>query len=104
LLKDQVNIWPNFWKCTNTCTHPPALTTYDQTNNAHDLTAQLLRTASGSFKPRTSVVDGISLRQFCHISDPGLEALASILWLCEKFGTFGNTITDLAVRVLLKTD
>jgi hypothetical protein len=47
------------------------------------------------------VVDGISPRQLSHVTDKGLEALASILWICEKHGTFGHIITDLAV---LKTD
>jgi hypothetical protein len=105
LLQDQVDTWTTYWKCEGTTASLPKLG--DQTSeatNTQDITAGLLRSASSSFKPRTSVVDGISPRQFSHVSDRGLNALATILWICEIYWTFGNTITDLAVRLLLKTD
>jgi hypothetical protein len=104
LLKDQVDIWTNFSKCKDSSAQSPTLSNLDQTNNTHDITAQSIRAASASFKPRTSVVDGISPRQFANISDHGLNALATILWICEKNVTFGTTLADLAVRLLLKTD
>jgi hypothetical protein len=105
LLQDQVHMWSGYWKCGTTTAHIPDLADLDtEATNSHDFTSNLLRSASASFKPRTSVVDGISPRQFSLISDTGLEALSSILWICEKYCTFGNAITDLAVRLLLKTD
>jgi hypothetical protein len=105
LLQDQVNMWTDYWKCGTTSAHIPDLVDLDAVaTNSHDFTSGLLRSASASFKPRTSVVDGISPRQFSLVSDKGLELLSSIFWLCQQFGTFGNTITDLAIRLLLKTD
>jgi hypothetical protein len=105
LLQDQVNMWTDYWKCGTTSAHIPDLVDLDAVaTNSHDFTSGLLRSASASFKPRTSVVDGIPPRQFSFVSDNGLELLSSIFWLCKKKCTFGNTITDLAIRLLLKTD
>jgi hypothetical protein len=98
LLQDQVDMWTDYWKCGTTSAHIPDLVNlHTEATNSHDFTSGLLRKASASFKPRTSVVDGISPRQFSLVSDKGLEpflyllALRKVRDIWEHHYGFGGT-------------
>jgi len=101
VLRAEADKWSKLWQASQEGA-PPLAGPWAGTPMPDILTAQQLRTAAKRFRPNTSAPDGMSPRQFEHLSEQALTALAMLLQAFEYGGDFAPTLRSMWTALLPK--